>query len=80
MASVEADSGSVAGKHRVAFGFSLPGADPMGALARVMHRKYSSLETSGITVDVKPQRNNSLTIEVERDPKPPNNTPANVNP
>jgi hypothetical protein len=74
------DSGSLAGEHRVRFVPSLMGNDPVGAVARVMHRKYYDYDTSGLTIEVKPKGENNITIEVERDPKPPAAAPVNLNP
>jgi hypothetical protein len=80
MISDEPDSGSLAGEHRVRFVPTLMGDDPMGAVARVMHRKYYGFETSGITIEVKAKGENNVTIEVERDPKPPAAAPVDLNP
>jgi hypothetical protein len=80
MISVGPDSGSLAGEHRVRVVPSLMGNDPEGAVARVMHRKYYNFDTSGLTVEVKAKGENNITIEVDRDPKPPAAAPVNLNP
>jgi hypothetical protein len=60
--------GAVAGKHRVAI---MPlrdeGFDPDGGARSqpAFHRRFMSMDTSGIELEVKPEGDNRFTIEVE---------------
>jgi hypothetical protein len=59
-----ADDGCLPGEHRVVI--SPQTSDGDLPLPRVIHSRYERLETSGITVTVKKERNQTIKIEIPR--------------
>ncbi len=87
MSSRRQGDGTMKGEHRVRFTAAItPNApDAVATVSRVMHSRYTDFQTSGLTVDIKPEDGNDLTITVERPeggvvetPPPAASTPAST--